>query len=248
MCFMTLMFAPNWLFGTAFTYQRFALLLMPFFVMTIARSVAWPKWIWPACVVLVALSTGYAVVNVLKYRPDEMQFTRILDRMEPRSRALTFAFEWDGAGFIAPPFLHFPAVLGAQARRRRSERGRHAPYPGARRSAAGRACRHFEGTRSVEWTRYHGSYRYFVCQIGIGSKRSALHSAPCRRISSSVTTGGGYMERDAMQAPNGDAYSAVFRAASIDVNTAYPIERRPNCLSPVSRSASSGAKLPTNSI
>jgi hypothetical protein len=115
LCVATLLFAPGILFGTDFTFQRFTVFALPLYLVLLERRLegGWPKWTWPVCGLLAAAWIGVVSANTLAYERDAAGFDEVLARMEPGERALSFAYEHDSAGTIAPPFLHFPSWYSA---------------------------------------------------------------------------------------------------------------------------------------
>jgi hypothetical protein len=114
-CLATLLFVPGILFGTDFTFQRFTVFALPLFLITLELPAGrvWPRWTWPACVLVAASWIGLVCVNATRYEADAAGFDQIVAHMEPGERALSFAFERDSEGTIAPTFLHFPSWYSA---------------------------------------------------------------------------------------------------------------------------------------
>jgi hypothetical protein len=113
-CMVTLLFVPGILFGTDFTFQRFTVFALPLYLITLqSPGGGWPRWTWPACVVLAGGWIAVVSANAVRYEADAAGFVEILSRMEPGERALSFEFERDSLATIAPPFLHFPAWYSA---------------------------------------------------------------------------------------------------------------------------------------
>jgi hypothetical protein len=115
LCVATLLFVPGILFGTDFTFQRFTVFALPLFLVLLERPAEkpWPRWLWPVCVLMAGGWICVVSANTLAYARDAAGFEQVLERMEPGQRALSFAYEHDSAGTIAPPFLHYPSWYSA---------------------------------------------------------------------------------------------------------------------------------------
>ena len=107
-CVATLAFAPIKVLGTAFVFPRFAWLLLPFYFVAFdpPHPQGWPRWVWPACLVVVGTWISVVVTNVRRYDKESAPFANVLTTMEPGQRAVWFAIEPDSA-FAAAPYLHF---------------------------------------------------------------------------------------------------------------------------------------------
>jgi len=114
-CVAVLLFMPGFFFGIDFIFQRFTVFALPLFLILLQQRPdrALPRWTWPACVALVAGWIAVVSMNAIVYEREAAGFDEILAHMEPGQRALSFAFERDSDGTIAPPFLHFPAWYSA---------------------------------------------------------------------------------------------------------------------------------------
>lgn len=114
-CLAMVLFAPGFLFGTDFIYQRFTVFLLPLFLITLQQPAdrPWPRWTWPVATLLVAGWIGVVSTNVLHYEAEAAGFDAIVGHMEPAQRALGLEFERDSRGTIAPPFLHFASWYSA---------------------------------------------------------------------------------------------------------------------------------------
>jgi len=114
-CVATLLFLPGFLFGADFIFQRFTVFALPLFLITLEQPAGreWPRWTWPACALLAAGWISVVSMHAVRYEAEAAGFDEILAHMEPGQRALSFAFERDSDGTIAPPFLHFPAWYSA---------------------------------------------------------------------------------------------------------------------------------------
>jgi hypothetical protein len=114
-CMAVLLFVPGFFYGTDFIYQRFTVFALPLFLILLQPRPgrALPRWTWPACAALVAGWIAVVSMNAVRYEREAAGFDEILAHMEPGQRAMSFAFERDSDGTIAPPFLHFPAWYSA---------------------------------------------------------------------------------------------------------------------------------------
>jgi hypothetical protein len=117
-CVAVLLVGPGFFYGTDFIFQRFTVFALPLFLILLEPRPgrATPSWTWPACAALVAGWITVVSMNAIAYEAEAAGFDEILARMEPGQRALSFAFERDSEGTIAPPFLHFPAWYSAVKR------------------------------------------------------------------------------------------------------------------------------------
>jgi hypothetical protein len=115
LCMVTLLVLPATLFGINLTFQRFTGFLLPLYLITLRQAPdrQRPRWTWPACALLSAGWIAVVAFHTVQYERDAAGFDEVLARMEPGERALTFAFERDSDGAIAPPFLHYPAWYSA---------------------------------------------------------------------------------------------------------------------------------------
>jgi len=167
-CVATLLFLPGVLFDAAFLFQRFCVFALPLFLVTLEAPAGrtWPRWTWPACGALAAGWIGIMSLNTMRYESDAAGFAQLLARMAPGERALSFAFERDADGTIAPVFLHFPswyaALKGGLVDPSQAETGALVHYrPGQQPAARLLAFEWNPG--AFEWARYGGAqYRYFV--------------------------------------------------------------------------------------
>src|SRR5579872_1800385 len=119
----------------------------------------------------------------MRYESNAAGFEQVLAHMEPGERALSFAFERDADGTIAPVFLHFPswyaAVKAGLVDPSLAEPGGLVHYrpellPVARLLA-------FEwNPGTFEWERYGGAqYRYFVVRAPIDLGARIFTHATC---------------------------------------------------------------------
>jgi len=185
-CLATLLFMPGGMFANDLLFQRFTVFALPLFLITLAKPAGrpWPRWLWPACALVVTGWIGFVSVNAIRYEADADGFDQILERMEPGERALSVIFERDSEGTIAPPFLHFPAwysaVKGglvdpsAAALHIELVLFRSGFEPPARLLA-------FEWNPKVfEWGKYDGArYRYFVVRAPLDLGVRLFQGATC---------------------------------------------------------------------
>jgi hypothetical protein len=172
-CVLTLLLLPGVLFDAAFLFQRFCIFALPLFLLTLEAPAGWtwPRWTWPACGALAAGWIGIVSLNTVRYEADAAGFKQVLSRMEPGARALSFIFERDADGTIAPVFLHFPSWYGALKAGLVDPSTAEAPAivhyrPGLQPVAQMLAFEWNPG--AFEWTRYGGAqYRYFVVRAPV---------------------------------------------------------------------------------
>jgi hypothetical protein len=186
LCAATLLFAPGTLFGTDFTFQRFTVFALPLYLVLLERrpEVGWPRWVWPVCGLLAASWIAVVGANVLAYERDAAGFDEVLAQMEPGERALSFAYERDSAGTIAPAFLHFPswyaALKGGLVDP--SIAGTHVQLVLYRPERLPRArLWGFEwNPGAFDWRLYDAAqYRYFVARAGQDPSAIMFGGAPC---------------------------------------------------------------------
>ena len=185
-CLATLLFMPGGMFANDLLFQRFTIFALPLFLITLTEPAGrrWPRWLWPACALVVTGWIGFVSANAIRYQADADGFEQILARMEPRDRALSVIFDRDSDGTIAPPFLHFPAwysaVKGGLVDP--SAAGLHVELvlfrPGSEPPARLLA---FEWNPGVfEWERFGGArYRYFVVRAPLDLGARMFQGATC---------------------------------------------------------------------
>lgn len=111
-----LMLMPSYFFGVAFTYQRFTLLAIPFFLIMIdaprqvGRVSSYLRKLAPA---IALVWIAYASVQAIQSNRDAAGFDEVLAQMDPYKRARSLIFVRDDGHSIAPPFMHFPAWYSA---------------------------------------------------------------------------------------------------------------------------------------
>jgi hypothetical protein len=183
-CVAVLAVVPGTLFGVAFIYQRFAAFALPLYLIVFERTSPKARWSWLACGATAAAWTAFVVVNVLRFQAAASGFDEILARMQPGQRVLSFAFERDSPGTIAPPFLHFPAWYAGL-------KGGIVDPSGAATLAVPVVYRRdripaarplgFEWTPlSLDWRAFHGEqYRYFVARAALDMAPTMFRKAPC---------------------------------------------------------------------
>jgi hypothetical protein len=185
-CVAALLFMPGVFFDAAFLFQRFSMFALPLFLMTLEAPAGrtWPRWTWPACGALAAGWIGIVSLNTMRYESNAAGFDQVLARMEPGERALSFAFERDADGTIAPVFLHFPSWYAAVKAGLVdpsivSEPAALVHYRPTLQPVAGLLA--FEwNPGAFEWTRYGGAqYRYFVVRAPIDLGPRIFAHATC---------------------------------------------------------------------
>jgi hypothetical protein len=186
LCIVVLLFVPGILFGTDFTFQRFTVFALPLYLVLLEQppDKEWPRWTWPVCGLLAAAWIAVVSANVLAYERDAAGFDEVLARMEPGERALSFAYERDSAGTIAPPFLHFPAWYSALKHGIVDPNiaGTHVQLVLYRAQQMPRArLWGFEwNPRTFNWQSYAGGqYRYFVARAPGDLSSNMFRKATC---------------------------------------------------------------------
>jgi hypothetical protein len=186
LCIAVLLFVPGILFGTDFTFQRFTVFSLPLYLVLLEQRPGreWPRWTWPACGLLAAAWITVVSANALAYERDAAGFDEVLARMGPGERALSFAYERDSAGTIAPPFLHFPSWYSALKHGIVDPNiaGTHVQLVLYRPQQAPRArLWGFEwNPRTFNWQSYAGGqYRYFVARAPSDLSSNMFRKASC---------------------------------------------------------------------
>jgi hypothetical protein len=108
-CVAALAFAPYEVLGTSFVFPRFAWFLLPFYFIAFdaPRRRDWPRWTWPACLIVAVSWIGVVTMQVRHYQKESATFGSVLAAMAPGQRAVWFAFEPYSSFADAPPYLHF---------------------------------------------------------------------------------------------------------------------------------------------
>ncbi len=116
LCLVTIFVAPSVLFGNSYTYERFTVFLLPFYLAALGRpSMSARGRLLGRAVPLVAIAWILAMsAQAMAFRTESRGFTEVLQAMEPGQRTLGFSFEWQSRNSVAPSFLHFPACYAAE--------------------------------------------------------------------------------------------------------------------------------------
>lgn len=110
-----LFFAPSFLFGTAFVFQRFALFFLPFYMLLFQRGgrrcgaswalpvvfVFWLVWVWQ---------------SHMSFRKGVLEFEEVSAAASAGGRALALVFDREDDYSIAPTWIHFPVWQMARAK------------------------------------------------------------------------------------------------------------------------------------
>lgn len=183
---VALLFMPSNLRGNAFTYERLAILVLPFFALiwTASRPGRASSLFWPAAIAASLIWAGISVSQAQVFREEQAGFQRIVQEMAPNERVMSLMIKRSSAVGIAPLFQHFPAWYAA-------ERGgivdpsfasfgiepvrfRRASVPAA---VAGTFDWH---PGAFEWNQYRGrDYRYFVVYYTVDVARQLFRHATC---------------------------------------------------------------------
>ena len=113
---LLLLFLPSVLFGNVFTVQRFSLLAMPLFLITINSPIrlgAAQQYI-RLCAPVIAFSwIAFMSINALQLNKESDDFEVIMTKMEPQKTAMSLIFSRDDGHSIAPTFINYPAWYSA---------------------------------------------------------------------------------------------------------------------------------------
>lgn len=119
---------PYWIFGTAYVYLRFAVFLIPVFLLVYRpKHPHQPKTADEPLSERIKRATYYAVgflvvvafLNNVKqdfvsFKPNDEQFAAILSEMEPGKQVLTLTFQGDSPFRFTPAYLHFGSWYQAE--------------------------------------------------------------------------------------------------------------------------------------
>lgn len=186
LCLAVLFVVPSVLFGNSYTYQRFTVFLLPFYMAALGSPSDTARGhLLRRALPLVALAWTAAVsVQALAFRDESRGFETVLHAAAPGQRTLGLSFQWQSRHSIAPSFLHFPSWYTA-------ERGgltdpsfavSYAPLVRYRETSIPRAgILGFEWQpEKFDWMRYSGGdYRYFLARAFEDPGPFLQRTAPC---------------------------------------------------------------------
>jgi hypothetical protein len=187
-CLLALFLVPGVLFGNSYTYQRFTVFLLPFYLAVFGHPAgSWRGRLVRRAVPCVALLWTLSLsVQAMAFRAESSDFQPVLAAMEPGQRTLGFAFEWQSASrtAIAPAFLHFTSWYTAERRgvTDPSFAVSYAPMVQYREAARPRAgILGFEwNPRMFDWWYFNGAgYRYFLARAFEDPGPFLRRTAPC---------------------------------------------------------------------
>jgi hypothetical protein len=111
-----LLLFPTFLFGTMYTFQRFAYLFVPLYLIMVDTPASADR-VQRSLRLLAPLIAfgwiGYMSVHAVQLNKDMEGFDDVVAKMEPGRRALSLVFQRDDSHSIAPVFLHFPSWYAA---------------------------------------------------------------------------------------------------------------------------------------
>lgn len=111
-CLAIVAFGPNLLAGTYFVYHRFALFLVPLYLLALDAPRAESRTGTLAAVAVIILGVAWTAgscVRMKLYDRESSDFSRIVESIPPDKRVLSLVFERSSRYSIAPVYLHYPA-------------------------------------------------------------------------------------------------------------------------------------------
>lgn len=119
LCLLVLMLVPNLLAGTYFTYHRFAIFLVPLYLLIVDRTSAVDssrrRKLAKFGVVAVAVAwSGMTALRFKAYEREGADFRAIIRQMEPDHRVLSMVFHRHSQFTVAPVYLHYPVWYQAE--------------------------------------------------------------------------------------------------------------------------------------
>lgn len=185
-CLAALFLLPSILFGNSYTYQRFTVFLLPFYLATLGPRSSSPRAriLGRAVPIVAAGWIALMSAQAVAFRDESRGFGAVLQSMEPGQRVLGLSFEWQGRGSIAPSFLHFPAWYSAERQgvTDPSFAVSYAPMVQYREGRVPRAgILGFEWQpEKFEWSYHDGrGYRYFLARAFEDPGPFLQRTAPC---------------------------------------------------------------------
>lgn len=187
LCLLILFLAPNLLAGNFFTYHRFAIFLIPAYLLILepapveARIARLAK----AGIVLTAVAwVGLLSLRSHAFERESRDFEPILAQMEPDKRVLSLILARESIFGAAPVYLHYPTWYQA-------EKGGVVDFNFA--AFAGELVRYqpekappFDNNmvwapEMFDWAQHRGAdYDYIIARVDPQEKRSVLNLANCQ--------------------------------------------------------------------
>ncbi|HET9727102.1 MAG TPA: hypothetical protein VFP28_09325, partial [Gemmatimonadales bacterium] len=112
---LAIFLVPSTVFGADYTYQRFTVFTLPFFLATLGSPTHAQRGRWARrlVAVLVVAWIGFVSARTVVFTQEARGFQTVLSQMEPRARVLSMAFIRESEGSLAPSFLHFGSWYSA---------------------------------------------------------------------------------------------------------------------------------------
>lgn len=112
---LAIFLVPSTVFGADYTYQRFTVFTLPFFLATLGSPTHAQRGRWAGrlVAVLVVAWIGFVSARTVVFTQETRGFQKLLSQMEPRARVLSMAFIRESDGSLAPSFLHFGSWYSA---------------------------------------------------------------------------------------------------------------------------------------
>jgi hypothetical protein len=112
----TLLFAPEFVWSTALIYPRLTLFVLPAYAWLFSAtpmesrmgSMVQP-WLRPAVSAVCVLSLGIHLGQAYLFSRETRDFEAVLEKAQPRQRALSLIFDNRSDAGVTAPYLHFPA-------------------------------------------------------------------------------------------------------------------------------------------
>jgi len=184
---LALLFLPSYLFGNAYTFQRFTLFSLPLFLIMIdapKRPTRIQQYIRLLAPLIAFTWISFASFNAMKFDNESDGFETILSKMEANKRAISLVFARDDERSIAPTFLHFPAWYSAL--NSGITNPSFAQFYGMpliyKTSYTASVDSGFEwGPHQFDWQTHEGyRYDYFVARSPVDHGAFLFRTSPCR--------------------------------------------------------------------
>lgn len=114
---LIILFAPHAIFDVAFIYQRYAIFVVPFLLLTLDKPITKPKnfnaaKMASAAFIILTTVNQYFIMSGFKNETRDFDLT--LKHMQPAQRVLSLIFMRNSYFSSAPVYLHFPLWYQAQ--------------------------------------------------------------------------------------------------------------------------------------
>lgn len=118
-CLFVLLFWPDAFLGNSFTYQRFAIYLLPFFLLMLEPmsgdfSSRRDRFLCAAVLVLAVGHTAGKSLAMAAFERESSGYREVIAHMNPRHRALSLVMDRYSEFFRGPVYIHFPAWYQAE--------------------------------------------------------------------------------------------------------------------------------------